>query len=125
MIAHLYLFSDASPSDWLVDGQNDEWHTIVNFIFHSDPAAQPFIDSGLTHEEVLSHDRLYNEFIAQLQAKLPSRRLRKWNAGTGYQKRFCMAFAGICSRFKPMVSACFFQEKTLRASKNALLNSYN
>ena len=72
MITHLYLFSDASPSDWLVDGQDDDWHTIVNFIFHSDPDVQPFIDSGQTHEEVLSHDRLYNEFIAQLQAKLPS-----------------------------------------------------
>lgn len=37
--AHLYLFSDACPSDWLVDGHDDGWHTIVNLVFQSDIAS--------------------------------------------------------------------------------------
>ena len=39
--AHLYLFSDACPTDWLADGQDDTWHTIVNFVFQSSPDLQP------------------------------------------------------------------------------------
>ena len=36
-VSHMYVFSDACPSDWLTAG-DDEWHTIVNFVFQSDPA---------------------------------------------------------------------------------------
>jgi hypothetical protein len=57
--AHLYLFSDACPSDWLVDGQDDVWHTIVNLVFQADPQLASSIQEGKVHEEVLSLDPLY------------------------------------------------------------------
>jgi hypothetical protein len=123
--AHLYLFSDACPSDWLADGQDDVWHTIVNFVFQSDPSLFPFIEQGPSHEEVLPKDPHYVRFINAIQSGLSSGILRKWRTGPSYRNRFCRSFAGAEHEFRPIVSACSFQEKTLRDSKSALIASYN
>lgn len=123
--AHIYLFSDACPSDWLVLGSDDVWHTIVNFVFQSDPNLHPLIKEGCSHEEVLPKDEIYNRFIAAIQSKLRHKKLQKWKTGGDYKKRFCNAFAAAIPEFKPIISACSYQEKTLRDSKTALLNSYN
>ena len=125
MAAHLYVFSDASPTDWLHDGHDEDWHTIVNFVFQSDPALLPAIEKGKSHEEVLPQDPLYRHFIDSLESQLSSKTLRKWNSGISYQKQFCNSFGKSLRDSKPMISACSFQEKTLRNSKNALLASYN
>jgi hypothetical protein len=123
--AHLYIFSDACPTDWLTDGHDDEWHTIVNLVFQSDPALQPLVDQGESHEVVLGRDPKYVELVKELQAGLPTGQLKKWKTGQGYQKKFCKAFATIVQKHCLIVSACSFQEKVLRDSKQALLNSYN
>ena len=125
MQAHLYMFCDASPSDWLIDGHDDIWHTIACFVFQSDPALQPLIATGLRHDEVLSRDGAFNGMTNELLAHLPSGQVRKWKTGPGYRSRFCSGFAAIYSKHRPMVSACSFQEGTLRVSKQALLQSYN
>jgi hypothetical protein len=120
--AHLYVFSDASPSDWLADGHEEDWHTIVNFVFQSDPTLLPAIESGRSHEEVLPQDSLYSRFVNSLESQLPSNTLKKWSGSRGsYQKQFCNAFTASLLESKPMISACSFQEKTLRNSKNTLL----
>ncbi len=123
--AHLYLFSDACPTDWLADGKDETWHTVVNFVVQSDPTLQAQVDSGKTHDAVLSQDKSYTGLITDLEAHLPSRQLRKWKTRGSYKSRLCRAFATVQPTYKPMVSACSFQEKTLRASKAALLQSYN
>ena len=123
--AHLYIFSDACPTDWLTDGRDGEWHTIVNLVFQSDPARQPLVDQGESHEVVLGRDAKYAELVSELQARLPSGQLRKWKTGLGYRTKICNAFAEIAPTHRPIVSACSFQEKILRDSKQTLLNSYN
>ncbi len=45
-LAHLYIFSDGCPTDWLVEGQDETWHTIDNYDFQSNPELQPQIDTG-------------------------------------------------------------------------------
>ncbi|MGO8820684.1 MAG: hypothetical protein ACLQO6_05585 [Desulfomonilaceae bacterium] len=124
-MAHLYLFSEASPSNWLATGNDEAWRTVVNFVFESDPDLQEQIDGGETHIEVLSQDLKYTSFIKDLESHLPNGALRKWNARGGYKSRLCYAVGMVMSKYKPIVSACSFQEKTLRASKAALLGSYN
>lgn len=123
-VSHMYVFSDASPSDWLTAG-DDEWHTIANFVFQSDPALQPPIDEGATHEVVLAKDAQFVDLISNLEARLPSRRLRKWNTRGRYKPRFCAAFETVPQDCPPVISGRSFQEKTLKASKSALLASYN
>jgi hypothetical protein len=59
--AHLYLFSDACPTDGLVDGQDEAWHTIVNFAFQSAPELWSDIERGRQYDEVLERDPLYNQ----------------------------------------------------------------
>lgn len=125
--ANLYLFSDACPSDWLVDGQGDAWHTIANLVFQPDPQLTSSIEEGMSHEEVLQLDPLYVRFVSQIQSQLPSGQLRKWGrrAGRSYRERFCHAFSAAQPEFRPLISACSFQENVLWASKTALLESYN
>lgn len=119
------MFSDACPSDWLVDGEEDVWHTIVNFVFQSDPQLWPLVNEGRDHEEVLAIDSQYQGFITQIQSALPSSELRKWRTGPGYRERFCRSFVAALREFKPLISACSFQESVLRASRAGLLGSYN
>jgi hypothetical protein len=109
----------------LVDGQGDVWHTIVNFVFQSDPQLWPLVDGGQDHEKVLASDGQYEAFIAKIQSALPSGQLRKWRTGPGYRERFCRSFGAALKEFKPLVSACSFQERVLRASRPGLLGSYN
>jgi hypothetical protein len=123
--AHLYLFSDACPSDWLVDGRDETWHTVANFLFQSDPALQMQIDSGKSHEEVLKQDLLYSSIMTDLEAQLRFGRLQKWHSKGAYKTQFCQAFGATWAKYHPIVSACSFQQKTLRASKVALIRSYN
>lgn len=125
---HLYIFSDACPSDWLDDGCDDRWHTILNFVFQSDPSLQSQIDMGKTHIDVLNRDRLFSEFVKDLRIRLSTCKLRKWNSPhrkDRYRASFCQSFKAIQPKYKPIISACSFQEKVLRASKAALLLSYN
>jgi hypothetical protein len=123
--AHLYLFSDACPSDWLVDGHDDVWHTIVNVAFQSAPELQTDADGRLPHYVVLMKDPAFVAMIEALKSKVPSGVIRKWATGPGYRASFCRAFSDIWPTFRPLVAACSFQEKSLRASKQGLLNSYN
>jgi hypothetical protein len=137
--AHLYLFSDACPTDWLDEGKDDDWHTIVNFVHQSDPNLQPLVEQNRGHEEVLSQDVLYTRLVSKIQGQLPFGALGKWAKGFNsrgkpgrtrqakerYQVAFCSGFAATLLEHKLIVSACSFQEKTLRAAKNALLGSYN
>lgn len=123
--AHLYLFSDACPSDWLVDGHDDVWHTIVNVALQSAPELHTKVDDRLPHGEVLMQDLKFVGMIEALRSKLPSGLMRKWATGPGYRAAFCRAFSDIWPTFRPPVAACSFQEKSLRTSKQALLNSYN
>jgi hypothetical protein len=121
--AHFYIFSDACPSDWLVVGNDDVWHTIANITFQFDPNLSP--EEGRSHEKLLPLDRDYRAFIAQLQSQLPSAQLRKWGTGPSYRERFCEAFKLAQPNFSPVVSAVSFQESTLRYSRDALLAEYN
>jgi hypothetical protein len=123
--AHFYIFSDASPSDWLTEGDNLTWRTIANFSFQSDPTVSPHVRATQSHENILSLDPTYREFIAALENQLPSRRLRKWKTGPGYRERFCKAFCSATIKYRPIVSACSFQSQTLIDSKAALIASYN
>jgi hypothetical protein len=123
--AHMYLFSDACPTDWLADGQDDTWHTIANFTFQSDPSSQALVEAGAPHAEVLASDSLYVDIIRGLQSGLPSGTLRKWKTGPGYRERFCQSVEQVARSHELMISACSFQERTLRSSKPALLASYN
>jgi len=123
--AHVYLFSDACPTDWLADGQDDRWHTIVNFVFQSSPDLQFRLEGGAQHVELLGSDLAYVEFVRSLESELPSSQLRKWKTGPGYRARFCRAFGQVAMSARPLVSACSFQERTLRASRRALVASYN
>ncbi len=76
--AHLYLYSDACPSDWLSEGVSEDWHTIANFVFQSDPTLQPLIESGKEPHEVLEADSLINSYVQALRSNhLPSNELRK------------------------------------------------
>jgi hypothetical protein len=120
--AHLYIFSDASPSDWLEYGKDERWHTIANFVFQSDPKLQRLIDGGKTHEDVLLLDNHFNSLFLDLQRM---GQLRKWKTGPAYKSKFCRTFSEICQDYRPIVSACSFQEKVLRQSKDAILKSYN
>ena len=124
-VAHIYIFSDACPTDWLIDGHDDDWHTIVNLVFQTDPALQVLVAQGQSHETVLPQDAKYTNLISDLQAHLPSGLLRKWSTGPGYRDRFCKGFVATHAKHRPIISACSFQERILRDSKDALLNSYN
>src|SRR6266566_370433 len=123
--AHLYVFSDACPSDWLENGHDDVWHTIVNIGFQSAPELQAQIETGAPHSVVLEQDPQWLGMIRLLRSLLPSGQIRKWRTGPGYRASFSRGFAEVWSTFRPLVSACSFQEKTLRLSKDALLKSYN
>jgi hypothetical protein len=108
-----------------VDGQDDTWHTIVNFVFQSSPDVQQQVENGASHMELLALDATYMDLVRTLESGLSSRKLKKWKTSPSYQSRFCRAFAEAVASIKPIVSACSFQEKTLRISKSALLASYN
>jgi hypothetical protein len=122
---HLYIFSDASPSDWLADGHEEDWHTIVNFVVQSNPAQINDIERGISHEALLPQDPFYCQIVDSIASGLPSRGLKKWSTGGQYKTRFCSAFAASLANIRPMISACSFQEKTLRGSKEAIVASYN
>lgn len=124
-VAHMYLFSDACPTDWLSEGTDETWHTIANFTFQSDPTKQAQVDAGVPHADILSTDSVYTGIVARLESRLPSGGLRKWRTGPGYRERFCQAFAEEVRTTRLMISAYSFQERTLRNARAALLASYN
>ncbi len=121
--AHIYIYSDACPTDWLDAGPEDTWHTFANFLFQSDPHLQSSVEQAKPPHEVLASDSMYGELVTQFQAQLPSRQMRKWKTGPAYREKFCRAFKLLHEKL--LVNAISFQEKTLRASKQALLSTYN
>jgi len=121
-VAHLYILSDACPTDWL--GSNDEeWHTIVNMVVQS----QPGVDTGAaSHLDVLGSDVPFTQFVAALGAGgLNSGLLKKWKTSPSYQASFRRAYSHVWPQHRPLVAALSFREGTLRASKQALLAGYN
>ncbi len=80
----------------------------------------------MSHEELLPQDTSYNATIDSITSRLPHRRLRKWSTRGGYKAQFRGAFAtSLNTTARPLISACSFQERTLRESKQALVASYN
>lgn len=123
--AHLYLFSDGCPDDWLVDGRDNRWHTIVYFAFQSTPSLQSKIETGAHFHTVLAQDHVFQNMFSKLLAPLPEQRLRKWKTSDAYKNRFIAAFSSAAPLVTPMINAYSYQERTLRASKDALLAAYN
>lgn len=123
--AHLYLFVDASPSDWLVDGHGSDWHTIAWLAFQSAPSLQERVDEGAHFQEILNSDEYFQDFFQKLYNKLPQPYLKKWGkSGLDYREDFYKAFSQLLYSMKPLVNGYSFQEETLRASKNALLREF-
>src|SRR6185436_5346970 len=91
----------------------------------TDPDLQTQIEKGATHIEVLSQNKLYTSLIEDIEDQLPSGQLRKWKTRGEYKSRLCRAFNAAQPKHDPIVSAHSFQEKTLRASKAAILEAYN
>lgn len=123
-VAHMYLFSDACPSDWLEAGQGARWHTIVNLVFESDPALLEEIKAGGSHRQMLERDSLFVGLIEGIQQNLPGKKLKKWESRGNYKADFCKAISKVVNEQKILITACSFREQTLRSSKQALLNSY-
>lgn len=123
-VAHMYLFSDACPADWLEAGQDARWHTIVNFVFESDPALLEEIKAGVGHRQILERDSLFVGLIEGIQQNLPGKELKKWESRGNYKADFCKAISKLVGENRILITACSFQEQTLRASKQALLKSY-
>jgi hypothetical protein len=48
---------------WWIISPSEKWHTIVNFIFQSDPKLQMLIESGEAPHKVLETDTQFNNFI--------------------------------------------------------------
>jgi hypothetical protein len=103
--ALLVLFSDACPTDWLVNGQDDRWHSIV-FV------AIPWMAT-------------FDQLMQELGALLPGARLRRWKGRPEYQRRFQDAFGRIWPIYRPWINAVSFQERTMRKGKQALLRRHN
>lgn len=70
-------------------------------------------------------DRDFYNFIGVLESYLPNHKLAKWKSGKRYRFRFCKAFLDIATVFRPMVSACSFRTKTMRAAREGILAAYN
>lgn len=122
--AHLYVYSDACPTDWLEDGQEERWHTIVNWAFQSDPFLQGMVDAGTPPHEVLARDALFQDMLLRLHALLPGG-LKKWGSRGNYKGRIVAALSELVRTHRPQVNACSFQEKTLRSSEPAILHAFN
>jgi hypothetical protein len=123
--AHLYLFSDGCPTDWLEAGHDERWHTIVYFAFQSDPSLQGEVEGGTHFHQVLAKDLVFCDLFSQLTTGLPDNRLKKWKSSDAYKRRFIAAMSSSAPRSKPMLNAYSFQEKTLRQAKAKLLAAYN
>ena len=123
--AHIYIFSDASPTDWLSAGNDSEWHTIANLVFQSDPPLFAGGFSETTHEVALPADLKYTSFVDCLKRNLPSGTLPKWNTGPGYKARLSRAFSFLPPEHQPMISGLSFREGVLRKNEAAVLGAYN
>lgn len=121
--AHMYLFSDGCPTDWLQDGHEETWHTIVNVLVESDPAQIGAVVQDNNYEILLAFDLQYSAMISAISEKLPDQQLRQWKSGGKYKKAFCKSIQQVAEKCNFLISACSFQEKTLRFSQAALLNS--
>jgi hypothetical protein len=123
--AHLYIFSDACPTDWLIAGQENQWHTIVNFVVQTDPALFGAGFSDVSHEAALAVDTRYQELMAALASQLPGQSLKKWKTGPGYRARFAGALGSCPQERSPILNALSFREGDLRSSEQAVLAAYN
>lgn len=120
-LAHLYIFSDACPTDWLTPGKESDWHTIASFVVQTDEPPVP----NVPHEVQLQRDKCYAGFVESLTDLLPGRLLRKWATGPGYRGSFTRAFVAVPQQFHPIVNAISYREGDLRTSERAILNAYN
>ncbi|WP_180128151.1 hypothetical protein [Rhodoferax sp. BLA1] len=123
--AHIYIFSDASPTDWLSVGSEGEWHTIANLVVQTDPQLFTNGFGEVTHEAALPADPKYLALIDCIKQNLPSGQLRKWSTGPGYKARFCRAVTLLPAGLQPVISGLSFQERALRQSEAAVLQAYN
>ena len=123
--AHMYIFSDACPTDWLTPGEEHQWHTIVNFSVQTNPALFAAGPSDISHETALTRDPDYQELLATLTSQLPYRSLKKWNTRGGYKARFARALASFGQERSPIINALSFREGDLRSSERAVLAAYN
>lgn len=126
-MAHLYLFVDGCPSDWLTHGHEETWHTIVCVGFQSDPSLEALIANGADHNLALLADGAFEDLLSKLTTRSGRLQLSKWKKSEAYQRRFIDAFLMMAktTQWRPSVNAYSFQEKTLRAAKPALLAEYN
>ena len=108
-----------------MDGHDNVWHTIVNVGFQSAPRLQDQIESGASPNAVLEQDPQWVEMIEALRSGLPFGELKKWKTSPRYKARFCSSFTATWPSHRPLVSACSFQEKTLRECESVLLKAYN
>lgn len=123
-VAHLYIFSDACPSDWLTPGQ-DNWHTIANFVVQTDPALFGAGFCDVSHEAALTADPQYKELMDALASELPSNTWMKWKTGPGYRERFARSLEKCPQERYPILNALSFRESDLRSSEQAVLAEYN
>lgn len=122
----LFIYSDASPTDWMKDGEDEKWHTIVNVSFPIDLNLDPLISAGALPHDVLSKDTRSARFFASLKAQLPNGRLRKWSASKSYKTAIASALADVLAPgTTPCVAAVSFQEKVLRRGEKALNAAFN
>ncbi len=121
--AHMYLFSDGCPTDWLQDGHEETWHTIVNVLIESDPAQIGAVVQDNNYEILLANDPHYSATISAISEKLPVQKLQQWKSFGNYKNAFCKSIQQAAAKCNFLISACSFQEKTLRLSQAALLNS--
>lgn len=126
-IAHLLVFSDGCPSDWLgpnVDSQ--EWRTYVCLCLQMG-CLPVLLDDGTVDVDLLVRDRLYCEFFECFERQLGGK-LKKWSDGggdSGYRKRFQTAFVQFQPALPVWVNALSFRECDLRQSQDPILSAYN
>ncbi len=107
-LAQLTVFFDGCPTDWLVNGKDEQWHNLVYLL--------------------ISPDIPFQDLVKELENQLPGHRFQKWGRGKkgrGYQKNFVKVFKDVWPNFKVSINAVSFQEKSIRSAKSVLLNEFN
>lgn len=125
---HIYLFTDSCPTDWLINGMEESWHTIAYFVFQSDPKEIQHLQ--LNKQEnfnlAIERDSQFHRLLAAF--KHPHNKqfmLKKWNSGDVYRKKFLSALNQIDPQFYPQFNALSFQEKTLKLYEPQLMVKFN
>jgi hypothetical protein len=127
--AHMYIFADGCPTDWLTNGHDEYWHTIAYFAFQSDPTMLKYVENGIHFNRILNNDLKFLSIFARLEKAVPNFKLEKWKGEKRqperYRSKFRTAFRQASPNLNLQINAISFQEKTLRAAKLGLLEAYN